>query len=59
VLQSNSTAAEIRRLYETSREARAAGLRTEIVRARRSINRNAAGRGGVDEFLITNIDGVA
>jgi len=59
VLQSNSTAAEIRRLYETSVEARAAGLRTHVVPARRAINRNAAGRGPVDEFLITNIEGVA
>jgi DNA adenine methylase len=55
VLQSNSTAAEIRGLYETSAEARAAGLRTIRVAARRAINRNATDRGSVDEFLITNI----
>jgi DNA adenine methylase len=55
VLLSNSTAPEIRALYETSAEARAAGLRTIRVPARRAINRNASDRGSIDEFLITNI----
>jgi len=59
VLQSNSTAEEIRGLYETSPEAHAAGLRTIRVAARRAINRNASDRGSIDEFLITNIAALA
>jgi DNA adenine methylase len=55
VLLSNSTASEIETLYERSAEARAAGLRTFRVSARRAINSNAARRGSVEEFLITNI----
>jgi DNA adenine methylase len=55
VLLSNSTADEIAALYERSAEARAAGLRTVRVPARRAINSNAARRGVVDEFLITNV----
>jgi DNA adenine methylase len=31
-----------------------AGYRIEVVKARRSINRNAAGRGHVDEVVILN-----
>ena len=57
VLVSNSTAAEIAALYERDADARAAGLRTLRVPARRAINSNAARRGVVDEFLITNVDG--
>lgn len=55
VLLSNSTADEIAVLYDTSAEARAAGLRTLRVPARRAINSNARRRGVVEEFLITNI----
>ena len=55
VVVSNSTADEIAALYESSREARAAGLRATRVAARRSINSNAQRRGVVDEFLITNV----
>ena len=58
VLLSNSTADEIAALYEHNAEARAGGLRTLRVPARRAINSNAARRGVVDEFLITNIDAV-
>jgi DNA adenine methylase len=54
VLLSNSTADEIAALYEHSDEARAAGLRAIRVPARRAINSNAARRGPVEEFLITN-----
>jgi DNA adenine methylase len=54
VLVSNSTADEIAELYETNGEARAAGLRAHRVAARRAINSNAARRGPVFEFLITN-----
>ena len=57
VLLSNSTAAEIGALYDTNREARASGLRALRVPARRAINSNAARRGPVEEFLITNIRG--
>jgi DNA adenine methylase len=56
VIVSNSTADEIAALYENSVEARAAGLRAVRVPARRSINSNAARRGAVDEFLISNIE---
>jgi len=55
VLVSNSTADAIAALYERDRTAQAAGLRTLRIRARRAINSNAARRGPVDEFLITNI----
>jgi DNA adenine methylase len=55
VLLSNSTASAIAALYEDNREARTAGLRTFRVPARRAINSNAAGRGAIDEYLITNI----
>jgi DNA adenine methylase len=55
VLVSNSTAGEIASLYDTNAEARAAGLRAMRVPARRAINSNAAKRGTVEEYLITNI----
>jgi DNA adenine methylase len=55
VLISNSTAPEIAALYETNAEARAAGLQTHRVGARRAINSNPSRRGVVDEYLITNI----
>ena len=54
VLVSNSTAEEIAALYEHNADARAAGLRALRVPARRAINSNAARRGPVEEFLITN-----
>ena len=55
VLLSNSTAADIAALYDKNDATRAAGLRTLRVPARRAINSNAARRGPVEEFLITNI----
>src|SRR5262249_16594975 len=55
VLASNSPADAIAELYERNRTARAAGLRALRIPARRAINSNAAKRGPVDEFLITNI----
>jgi DNA adenine methylase len=54
VMVSNSTAEEIAVLYERNADARAAGLRALRVPARRAINSNAARRGPVEEFLITN-----
>ena len=54
-LVSNSTASEIAALYDNNRDARAAGLRTFRVPARRAINSKASERGTIDEFLITNI----
>jgi DNA adenine methylase len=56
VLLSNSSAREIAALYEDSREARAAGLQTFLVPARRAVNSNASRRGSVQEYLITNIE---
>ena len=54
VLVSNSTAHEIALLYDTSLDARAAGLRAHRVPARRAINSHAARRGAVSEYIITN-----
>jgi DNA adenine methylase len=59
VLISNSTASEIAALYEHDDAARAAGLRTFRVPARRAINSNASRRGTIDEYLITNIQAPA
>jgi DNA adenine methylase len=56
VLVSNSTSDVIAALYERDAGARAAGLRTVRVPARRAINSSAAGRGVVEEFLITNVE---
>jgi DNA adenine methylase len=55
VVVSNSTADEIAALYDTSVEARAAGLQALRIPARRAINCNAARRGPVFEYLITNV----
>ena len=55
VLLSNSTAPDITRLYKGDPQAVAAGLRTHKVPARRAINSDAAKRGKVLEYLITNI----
>jgi DNA adenine methylase len=54
VLVSNSTAREIAALYGSA-EARAAGLRSIRIPARRAVNSDAARRGPVDEFLISNL----
>jgi len=56
LLVSNSTAATIVQLYETNAEARAAGLQSWRVPARRAINRDATGRRAVPELLIANVD---
>ena len=55
VLVSNSTARSIAELYDGNADARAAGLRTYKVPARRAVNRVASRRGPIDEYLITNI----
>jgi DNA adenine methylase len=55
LLLSNSTADQIAALYERNVDARAAGLRTLKVPARRAINCNASRRGYVEEYVITNI----
>lgn len=54
VVLSNSTAPEISALY-ASAAARAAGLDAHEVTVRRAINSRATGRGGVTEYLITNV----
>jgi DNA adenine methylase len=54
VLASNSSADEIAELYERNAAALAAGVRTFRVPARRAINSNAARRGPIDEFVMTN-----
>jgi DNA adenine methylase len=55
VLLSNSTAGEITELYDGNSHARGAGLRALRIPARRAVNSNAAGRGVIDEYLITNL----
>ncbi len=55
VLLSNSTADEIRDLYDGNSEARRAGLRAIQIPARRAINSNAARRGHVMEYIVTNV----
>ncbi len=58
VVLSNSTAPAIADLYDTNRDARDAGLRALRVPARRAINSNAARRGPVDEYVITNVPAI-
>ena len=55
VLLSNSTAPQIAALYDGNTEAEKVGLRAHTVPARRAINSNAARRGHVDEYIITNV----
>ncbi len=55
VLLSNSTAPAIAALYDGNPDAERAGLRAHTVPARRAINSNAARRGGVAEYVITNL----
>ena len=55
VLLSNSTAPDVTRLYDGNPEAVSAGLRACKVPARRAINSDAARRGPVLEYLVTNI----
>jgi DNA adenine methylase len=55
VLQSNSTAPGIARLYRRNADVKAAGLRALTIPARRAINSRASRRGAIREFLITNL----
>ena len=55
VVLSNSTAPEIAVLYDDNTDARRAGIRTHRVPARRAINSNAARRGPIEEYVITNV----
>ena len=55
VVLSNSTAPEIRDLYDGNADAEGAGVRAHRVAARRAINSNAARRGPVEEYVITNV----
>lgn len=55
VLLSNSTAPVVAELYDGNRDAERAGLRAYKIPAKRRINSNAARRGSVLEYLITNI----
>jgi DNA adenine methylase len=54
VVVSNSSAAEIWRIYNTPAAAKA-GLRIRTVPARRAINSRATARGPVDELIISNV----
>lgn len=55
VVLSNSTAPEIAALYDGNAEAEQAGIRARRVPARRAINSNAARRGAIEEYVITNV----
>jgi len=55
VVVSNSTAPIIAELYEEDRAAGRAGLRAHTVAARRAINSKATMRGGVAEYIISNV----
>jgi DNA adenine methylase len=55
VVLSNSTAATVTALYKGDPAAKRAGLQVYRIRARRAINAVAAGRGHVDEYVITNV----
>ena len=55
VVLSNSTAPEIAALYDGNAEAERAGIRAHSVPARRAINSNAARRGPIQEYVITNV----
>ena len=54
VVMSNSTAPDIARLYEDSKDVTSAGLKCYRIPARRAINSNAKRRGVVEEYVITN-----
>jgi DNA adenine methylase len=55
VIVSNSTAPLITALYEKNRTAKRAGLRAYKVAARRAINSDAARRGEIAEYIISNV----
>ena len=55
VVLSNSTAPEITDLYHRNADARRAGIQAHRVPARRAINSNAARRGVIEEYVITNV----
>lgn len=55
VLLSNSTAPAVTRLYEKNQALAAAGVMTWRVPARRAVNSNAAGRGAVEELVVSNV----
>ena len=55
VLLSNSTAKEITELYDENQDALQVGIRAHRVAARRAINSNAARRGEIMEYAITNV----
>jgi DNA adenine methylase len=54
VIVSNSTASLVTALYDTA-EARAAGLRSYRIPARRAINSKATRRGAISEYIISNV----
>ena len=58
-LLSNSTASEITTLYEDSPDTLQVGISAHRVAARRAINSNAARRGEVSEYAITNVSAQA
>jgi DNA adenine methylase len=55
ILLSNSVADEVKALYADDPGVQRAGLRAHLVPSRRAINSRGAGRGPVDEYVITNV----
>ena len=55
VVLSNSTAPQVRELYRDNSEAKKLNIEAHTVPARRAINSNAARRGHIDEYIITNV----
>ena len=55
VVLSNSTAPEVRRLYERNADVRAAGLTTWRFPARRAVNSRGDRRGAVEELVVANV----
>lgn len=55
VILSNSVASSVTELYEESEDVKNAGLRTWRIPARRAINSKSAGRGVIEELLVTNL----
>jgi DNA adenine methylase len=56
VMLSNSTAGSVSALYEQGGTTPRAGLRAFRLAARRAINSVAAGRGSIEELLVTNLE---
>ena len=55
ILLSNSATREVEKLYDGNAATKRAGIEAHRVAARRAINADIAGRGAVEEYVITNV----